>query len=176
MPARVRQRKTAGRERVPLEKVTRERKRIGKIGSGRRLGVRAQESRQRHELVAVGFARFTRDRAARSRRNVDKIVRGAGHHTGRQIQPETEFGEEGEFEIRDLTRGDERIIEAIEDRFKHGMDAPVRLALGEQPAQRRKMRHAMHGVRRREKAGRAQVEALDRVVTEMFVEPRPPCG
>src|SRR5580704_7323946 len=36
------------------------------------------------------------------------------------------------------------------------------------------MRDAMHGVRRREIAGGTQVEALDHIIAEMLVEPRPP--
>src|SRR5580704_3148952 len=36
------------------------------------------------------------------------------------------------------------------------------------------MGDAVHGVRRREIAGGAQVEALDHIIAEMLVEPRPP--
>ena len=56
------------------------------------------------------------------------------------------------------------------------MDLRVRVALGQQPAERGEMRHAVERVRDRQKRRRARIEAFDRVVTEMLVEPRPPSG
>ena len=66
------------------------------------------------------------------------------------------------------------IVESIQDLFERGMDAGMRLAFGKQPAQSREMGHAMDGMRRGENAGRAQIDALDQIMAEMIVEPRPP--
>src|SRR5271166_1880218 len=48
--------------------------------------------------------------------------------------------------------GDPRIAERSEDGFERVIDPSMRLALGEQAAQRREMRHAVHRVRRRQEA------------------------
>ncbi len=58
--------------------------------------------------------------------------------------------------------------------FERGMDRGMRLTLGEQPAQRRKMRHAVDRMGRREISRRAEIKRLDGVMAEMLVEPRPP--
>ena len=50
----------------------------------------------------------------------------------------------------------------------------MRLALGEEPAQSCEMGNAMYGMRRREESGGAQIDALDRIIAEMVVEPRAP--
>src|SRR4029077_5353315 len=64
----------------------------------------------------------------------------------------------------------------IEDVLQRTIDGRVRLAFGKEPAQRRKMGHAMDRMGRGEKAGSAQVDALDGIIAEMLVEPRPPGG
>ena len=50
----------------------------------------------------------------------------------------------------------------------------MRLAFGQQPAQGGEMGDAMHGMRGGEETGGTQIDALDRVIAEMVVEPRPP--
>jgi hypothetical protein len=62
--ARVRQRKTARREGVPIEKETGERERIREVGNGCWFRIRLQENRQAHELVTIRFAGCTRNGAA----------------------------------------------------------------------------------------------------------------
>ena len=54
------------------------------------------------------------------------------------------------------------------------MHARMRLAFGKEPAQRRKMRHAMDRMRCGKKISRAQIGALDRIIAEMVIKPRPP--
>ena len=56
------------------------------------------------------------------------------------------------------------------------MNVRMRLALGEKAAQRREVGDAVNGMRRREEARRAQIDALDGIVPEMIVEPRAPRG
>ena len=50
----------------------------------------------------------------------------------------------------------------------------VRIALRQQPAQRREMGDAIDHMRRRKLRGAMQAQRLDRVIAEMLVEPRPP--
>ncbi len=172
--ARVRQGKTARREGVAIEKEPGQRERIGEIGVGCRLTL-TQEAGEPQEFFPVFFACRARDRTARARRHVDEIIGRAGRGAGRKIKAEAELGEEGKLEARDHG-GDRRgIVQSIEDRLERAMDARMRLALGKQTAQRREMRDAVDGMRRRENTGRAQIDALDQVMAEMLVEPRPPC-
>ena len=142
--------------------------------AGCRRCIVTQECRQRQELVAVVVAAGARHGAARARRHIDQIGGCSSGGAGTQIETETKLGEKGELEARDRRRGDQRIVELVEDRIERAVDRRMWLALGEQPAQCREMSDAVHGVRRREIAGRAQVEALDHIVAEMLVEPRPP--
>src|SRR5262245_65032341 len=48
------------------------------------------------------------------------------------------------------------------------------IALRQEAAQCREMRHAKRSVRRHHQFSRAQSHALDHIMTEMFIEPRPP--
>jgi len=50
----------------------------------------------------------------------------------------------------------------------------VRIPLGEQPAQRREVRHSIGCVRRDHQLGSAQFQAFDDEMAEMLVEPRAP--
>ncbi len=56
------------------------------------------------------------------------------------------------------------------------VETRVRIALGQQSHQRRKMRDAVDRVRRGEEIRRAQILPLDAVIAQMLVEPRPPGG
>ena len=50
----------------------------------------------------------------------------------------------------------------------------MRIALGQQPHQRGEMADAIDGMRAAKIIRRAQAQALDRVIAQMLVEPRPP--
>src|SRR5262249_21299802 len=56
------------------------------------------------------------------------------------------------------------------------MDARVRIALGQQPAERAEMGHAIDRVCGTEEGGGRQLEPFHRVAAEMLVKARPPGG
>ena len=166
--------KTARRKGMPLEKKAGQGKRVGEIGRRRRLGRLAQEAGQPHQFVPVGFASRARHRAPGSRRNVNQIVTHSGRGARRQIKPEAEFGKEGKLKARHHRRRGHRIVKRIENGFERAMNTGMRLALGQEPAQRREMGHAVERMSRGEEIGRAQVGPLDRIIAKMVIEPRPP--
>ena len=63
------------------------------------------------------------------------------------------------------------MIEDLGERVVHQL---VRIALGQETAERREMRHAKRRVRRHHQVAGAQPHTLDHIVTEMLVEPRAP--
>ena len=139
---------------MALEKKAGQRKGIGEVGGGGGLVVLAQEARKPHQLVAIRLAGGARDGAAGARRDIDEIGRRAGGGAGGQIEAEAKLGEESELEARDHRRYRCPIVERVEDRFQRGMDARMRLAFGQQPAQGGEMGDAVHGMRGGEKARR----------------------
>ena len=62
----------------------------------------------------------------------------------------------------------------LEHRGEMVVHLRVRIALRQQPAQRRQMRDAVDHVRRGQLRGAVQAQRLDRVMPEMLVEPRAP--
>ncbi len=63
------------------------------------------------------------------------------------------------------------MLEDLGERIVHQL---VRIALGQETAERREMRHAKRRVRRHHQVAGAQPHTLDHIVTEMLVEPRAP--
>ncbi len=101
-------------------------------------------------------------------------MRRAGRRAILQVEPEAEFGEHGELEFDQMNGGFADVVEIIQRAFQKLINVLVRIALRQQPRQRRQMRHAIYRMRRGQHRGRAQPRGLDRIITEMFVEPRPP--
>src|SRR5262249_34317808 len=80
---------------------------------------------------------------------------------------------------RGSKRGDQgrrrgRIVEPPQDGLQRLIDAGMRLALGQKPAQSREMGYTMEGMRRHHEACCAQRRPLDQIEPEMFIQPRPP--
>jgi hypothetical protein len=73
-----------------------------------------------------------------------------------------------------MNRGLADVVEIVQGAVQHVVDVFVRIALRQQPRQRGQVGNAIHRMRRRQHGGRAQPGALDRVIAEMLVEPRPP--
>jgi hypothetical protein len=57
-----------------------------------------QEARQRQQAVGVGAGPRPADRAARARRDVDQIGGRASHRAAREVESETELGEQVQLE------------------------------------------------------------------------------
>ncbi len=134
----------------------------------------AQEGRQPQQPVAVGLAGRPRHRAAGLWRDVDQVRGRAGGGAVFQIEAEAEFGQHREFEPDEVGRRAAGIVKVVQRAVEHLEDVLVRIALRQQPHQRSQMGDAIGRVRRRQQGGRAQARALNGVISEMLVEPRPP--
>ena len=134
----------------------------------------AQERRQPQQPVAPGFSGPPRHRAAGFRRDINQLSGLAGRGAGFQIEPEAELGQHGQLEFDEMRCGFADVVEVIQGAVQQLVDAFMRIALRQQPRQRGQMRHAIDRVRRGQHGGRAQPDALDRIIAEMLVEPRPP--
>src|SRR6478735_9390522 len=93
---------------------------------------------------------------------------------GREIEPEAELGQELQLEAHDTRAGMAGNGEAVEHLVQGGMELRVRVAFGQHAAERGEMRDAVEGVRDRQERRRARIDGLDRVVTEMLIEPCAP--
>ena len=91
-----------------------------------------------------------------------------------EIKPEAEFRQHLQLEPRDQRSSEHAVAEMVENPSQRVMHQLVRIALGQETAERREMRHAKRRVRRHHQVSRAQPQTLDHIVTEMLVEPRPP--
>ena len=130
----------------------------------------ARSSRSCH-----GSPASTRHRAARLRRHEAQIVARAGRRACVEIEPEAELGQQLQARsARPAAPASRASSRPSSTSIERGIDVRMRIALRQQPAERAEMRHAIDGVRGGETGCRAQIDALDRVVAEMLVEPRPP--
>src|SRR5436305_15007736 len=134
MRAGLRQSEPARRESVPFQEKSGEREGVGKIGCRQGCVLVAKETRQSHQLVAIGLTRGARDRAARPRRYESEILLGAGRGAGRKIESETELRQKIELKARDHRRRRMRIAEPLKDWLQSIVNGGMRFALGEQPA------------------------------------------
>ncbi len=139
---------------------------------GRRLAV--EKRRQPQQPVLPRLARQARHRAARFRRHVDEVL--ARRRSPRRLRGRARSRARSAAAARThhRGRGEPRIGEAVEHVIERGVDVRMRIALRQQAAKRRQMRHAVERLRGCQVGRRAQVEAFDRVEAEMLVEPRPP--
>ena len=91
-----------------------------------------------------------------------------------QIEPEAKLGQHLQFETHHLDGGGRGVVELIENSGEMVMHLRMRIALRQQPAQRRKMGYAIHHVRSGKLRGAMQAQRLDNVVAEVLVQPGPP--
>ena len=98
----------------------------------------------------------------------------SGHRAGREIESEAELGQELQLEAHDTRACMVRIEQAIEHVIERSMDLRVGVALWQHAAERSQMSDAVEGMRDRQERRRPRIEGLDRVVAEMFIEPRAP--
>ncbi len=136
----------------------------------------AQEGRQPQHLVRPRLARFARHRPARFRRHVNEIGARAGRHAAREIEPEAELGQKLQLEAHHHGCRGGSIVERIEDGGEFIVQPFMRIALGQQPHQRGKVRDAIDRMGRGKETRGPQVERLHGEIAEMLVEPRPPGG
>ncbi len=91
-----------------------------------------------------------------------------------KIEPEAEFAQQRQFEAHHLRAGVRGVQQGAEHFFERRVDFGVRIALGQQPAERAEMGDAVDRMAGGEQARGGQRDPLDLVVPEMLVEPRPP--
>src|SRR3954467_13448673 len=97
-------------------------------------------------------------------------ARGAGC----EIEPEAELGQELQLEAHDARAGMVRIEQAIEHPVQRRVDLWALVALWQHAAERGVMSDAVARIRGTCARRRPRIERLDRVVTEMFIEPCAP--
>src|SRR5262249_4502168 len=110
---------------------------------------RAQKRRQQQQPGLPWLAGLSRHGAARFRRYIDQIVLYPARRAGRKIETKAELREQQQLEAHDAGPGAARIDEAIESPLERGMALRVRVALGQQTAERGEMGHAVERVRDR---------------------------
>src|SRR5262249_56604627 len=102
---------------------------------------------EHHQPVLPRLARLPRHGAARFGRHIDEIVLCPARRAARKIETKAELREQQQLEAHDAGSGAARIEQAVEYPLERGMDLRVRVALGQQTAERGEMRHAVERMR-----------------------------
>ncbi len=175
MRALITERQTACFKHVARQEIAGKRKPVGDIIADGFCVSLTQKCRKAQHPVSPGFAGAARNRASGFWRYVDEVARASGCDAAFEIKSKAEFGQNLQFEAHHHRRTQPCVIEVPQDVIERIVQRSVRIALWQQSHQRSEMRDAIDGVRRREETCRAQGKAFNGVVTEMLVEPRPPC-
>src|SRR6267143_1025357 len=122
------------------------------------------------------LAGFPRYRPAALWRYIDEFRCCAGGGARIEVEAKTKLCQELKFKPGHQRGSEPRIAQMRNRVLKQIEHRLVRIALRQQPAQRRKMIEAIKGVRHRQVRCCTQIEPLDDIIAEMFVEPRPPPG
>ena len=136
--------------------------------------VLAQKGRQPQQPVVPGLARRPRHRAARFRRHIDEIRGRPRSRRRRRGRAQSRVRRATAARSARPARRGSAIGEAGRASRRAPRARRMRVALRQQPHQRREMGHAVERMRRRQECRRRADQALDGVVAEMLVEPRPP--
>src|SRR6266446_689782 len=122
------------------------------------------------------LAGLPRHRPAALWRYIDEVRCCAGGGARIEVKAKTELCQQFKFESGYQRGGEPRIAKMGNRVLKEIEHRLVRIALRQQPAQRRKMIEAIKGVRHRQVRCCTQIEPLDDIIAEMLVKPRPPHG
>ncbi len=136
----------------------------------------AEEGRQAQQLVLPGLAGGARHRAPAAWRDIDQIVGRAGRRAAARSRPKPSSASSCSSKRTISGPARRASIRQPSTASSAAWMSRVRIALGQQPAERGEMGHAIDRVRRRRTGSPPQIEPFDRVMAEMLVEPRPPGG